>query len=555
MPVPVDLAFVFDATGSMEATIQAVYAKIVAISVMLREHYPTDYSFHFSAVGYRDKLDDGSPTVCCPFSSDPMVMENWLTTVEATGGGDVCEDWVDAMEQLFSLNWRPNSLRCIFWIADTPAHGAGLWVQCENQMDFDAHPEQILFLIPYAKKLAQMKMVVIGLDLSLARLSFNVLQQIYVHSDGPSFSIEEFRPETGNETNSIAELLESKAMTLVDQTISQTCAVQVGTNEAAVASAPTPPVTPGPSISIPLAVVKLFADYHDITYLDQGVQGAVYSAVADSNGENVAIKHMKLDSEDARKYFVRELAAIRAFGHPACLKYVGSKDTGAEGILVTQFEPNGTLERMLKVEFNGSAGPQWPTSKTIIVFGIAFGMEHIHKNRFVHRDLKPANIFLNPDFEPVIGDFGVTTDFNGGSSDGSSGPSMCIGTPLHMAPEVWVDESEGYNQAVDVYAYAVLLYCLFTSEPQTKLTDGKGKVKNVSDLMKRIGTGARFGQVPEINSTYWDLITSGWQKEPINRPTFSEIVDAMIANVPLFLFPGAKEAEVRQYIAKMIPLR
>jgi hypothetical protein len=74
MSVPVDLAFVFDATGSMAATIQAVYAKIGAIARMLRDAYPTGYSFQFGAVGYRDKLDDGSPSVSCPFNEDPEVM-------------------------------------------------------------------------------------------------------------------------------------------------------------------------------------------------------------------------------------------------------------------------------------------------------------------------------------------------------------------------------------------------------------------------------------------------------------------------------------------------
>jgi serine/threonine protein kinase len=162
------------------------------------------------------------------------------------------------------------------------------------------------------------------------------------------------------------------------------------------------------------------------------------------------------------------MAAIRAFDDPVCLEYVGSRDTGAEGILVTEFEPNGTMERMLKVEFNGCAGRRWPTTKMIIVFGMAFGMEHIHERRFLHRNLKPANLFLNPDFEPV------------------SGPSMYIGTRLHMAPEVWVDAAVGYHQAMDAYAWAVLIYCLFTPEQQAMVTDDERKVIQVTDLMKGI---------------------------------------------------------------------
>jgi serine/threonine protein kinase len=140
------------------------------------------------------------------------------------------------------------------------------------------------------------------------------------------------------------------------------------------------------------------------------VQGAVYSAVSDSNGEKVAIKHMKMDGDDSRKCFTRELTAVCAFSHPACMRYVASKDLGSEALLVTRFEPNGTLERLSKIEFTLDSEDQSLAKKTIIAIGIAFGMEHIHKKGFVHRDLKPANIFLNDDLEPVIGDFGVTTN-------------------------------------------------------------------------------------------------------------------------------------------------
>jgi serine/threonine protein kinase len=166
--------------------------------------------------------------------------------------------------------------------------------------------------------------------------------------------------------------------------------------------------------------------------------------------------------------------------------------------------------------------------------------------------LKPANIFLNDQFQPVIGDFGLATDFN---TRESVGPSMSIGTPLHMAPEIWMDESNGYHQAVDVYAYAVFLYTLFASDPSALLDDGKPRAKNVNDLMKRIGNGARFQRLPTIGNGFWELMTNAWHRAPDRRPTFSQIIDGMIANVPDFLFPGADETEVRQYVATMQRLR
>jgi hypothetical protein len=120
---------------------------------------------------------------------------------------------------------------------------------------------------------------------------------------------------------------------------------------------------------------------------------------------------------------------------------------------------------------------------------------------------------------------------------------------------VWVDESEGYNQEVDVYSYAVLVYSMFTPEPEAMLDDREERARNVSDLMNRIAAGARFRRVEKMSDAYRDLVTSGWKREPLQRPTFCDILDSLIANLPLFLFPEADEALVRAYIAKMTPLR
>jgi serine/threonine protein kinase len=195
----------------------------------------------------------------------------------------------------------------------------------------------------------------------------------------------------------------------------------------------------------------------------------------------------------------------------------------------------------------------WPTKKTIIAFGIAFAMEYMHGRGFAHRDLKPANIFLNAMLEPVIGDLGLATNFQTGehADDANDGPSMALGTPLHMAPELWVDESSGYSHKVDVYAYAVLLYSLFVNDPEAMLDDGKGRAGNPRVLLNRTKNGVRFKRVNEINDAYWDLISKCWNQSPAARPAFDQIVDEMITNITAFLMPEADEAAVQRYVETM----
>jgi hypothetical protein len=292
---------------------------------------------------------------------------------------------------------------------------------------------------------------------------------IYAEAGGPSFSFEEFDPEN-NESASITELLEEKAMVVVDQAITHTCAFPVGHEPVLemATMAPTPAVTPGSHIPVKPEIAALFTakGYQEISYFDRGVQGNVYRAVSGRDSMVVAIKHTVFDRPEYHRNCQREIAAVKAVHHPDCLLHVSSTIDDREAVLVTRFEPNGTLASALNLQEINQMKEDWPTKKSIIAYGIAFGMEHIHKMGLAHRDLKPGNIFLNEKMEPVIGDFGLSTDFGQSPEEGEhqTGPSMMVGTPLHMAPEVWVDESEGYDQSVDVYAYGMLLHSWFPND-------------------------------------------------------------------------------------------
>jgi hypothetical protein len=92
---------------------------------------------------------------------------------------------------------------------------------------------------------------------------------------------------------------------------------------------------------------------------------------------------------------------------------------------------------------------------------------------------------------------------------------------------------------------------MFVPDPMNMLSDGLGPVKSVQNYMQRIGKGARFLRSPTINDAYWSLIEKCWKKLPNERPSFQEIVNALTGNVPQFLFPGAIEAVVRQYVSSM----
>lgn len=75
-----------------------------------------------------------------------------------------------------------------------------------------------------------------------------------------------------------------------------------------------------------------------------------------------------------------------------------------KGMQVLEFMENGDLSAVLE---SPHFSMDWNARLDVLV-GAATGLAYIHSQGVVHRDIKPANIFLDHDFCPKIGDFGIS---------------------------------------------------------------------------------------------------------------------------------------------------
>ena len=119
--VPVDIAFVLDATGSMGDEIQRL--RDVLFSIHSRLQRASDSAdLRFGLVTYRDR-GDGDKLHVVPFTGDVDEYSQALAAVHAYGGGDYPEDMHSGLEAaLGQLQWRTEGIRAVFVIADAPPH-------------------------------------------------------------------------------------------------------------------------------------------------------------------------------------------------------------------------------------------------------------------------------------------------------------------------------------------------------------------------------------------------------------------------------------------------
>lgn len=284
--------------------------------------------------------------------------------------------------------------------------------------------------------------------------------------------------------------------------------------------------------------------------IGKGSYGTVYRATY--KGLVVAAKQVIPKGSST---LMRELSIMASVNHPATLGLVGfqlagdnaSEDEGDPQLpmgpmILTPLMTNGALDEMLKKEFNKQAPPQWnATAKSKVVFGIAVGMAYLHSLGIVHRDLKPANVLLNENFEPVVADFGLSRLCD-------IAMTGALGSPLFMAPEL-LDEYPRYDGAVDVFAYAVLLYQLFSDN--LMFDDGR-RPERACQVVFKTQAGRRLQRQPEIPDFYWDLITRAWKGVPEDRLEFCEIIELLQREREKYAFPGTDMSQLEEYEKRML---
>jgi hypothetical protein len=168
----------------------------------------------------------------------------------------------------------------------------------------------------------------------------------------------------------------------------------------------------------------------------------------------------------------------------------------------------------------------------MIGMGIAHEIMYLHCHKIIHRDLKSPNILLDDRLLPKIADFGLGRFVT--ELDQSQKMTGNIGTPIWMAPELL--RAIEYGPPVDVYAYGIILYEMYTE----RVPFGGMDRMRISKIVCEDEGRPPFSVLHDENTPIGILIRECWAAEPKLRPTFEQIYARFASGA--VSFPGSNPA-------------
>ena len=201
--------------------------------------------------------------------------------------------------------------------------------------------------------------------------------------------------------------------------------------------------------------VLLYNRYRIIEILGQGGMGAIYRAVDDNLGVEVAVKENLFTTEEYARQFRREAVILANLKHPNLPRVSDHFVIEGQGqyLVMDYIEGEDLRERMDRVPFVQEA--------EAIVVGVAIcdAMSYMHSQRppVLHRDIKPGNVRISPNGHIYLVDFGLAKIVQGGQQTATGARAM---TPGYSPPEQYGAARTDHRS--DVFSLGATLYAALT---------------------------------------------------------------------------------------------
>tara|TARA_R110002073_G_scaffold336372_1_gene532589 strand:+ start:6222 stop:7985 length:1764 start_codon:yes stop_codon:yes gene_type:complete len=248
--------------------------------------------------------------------------------------------------------------------------------------------------------------------------------------------------------------------------------------------------------------------------------GRVYLAVHPEIGSRVAIKIFSRDWDtrsDLVDRFFDEARATNLIKHGNIINVLDvARLANGRPYMVMEFLDGLPLSKLVgSPKLNDS-------SIVLIIMDVLAGLQAAHDHQIIHRDLKPDNIFVSPEGNATLLDFGVAKLVPTLSDSGPTTTGTILGTPHYMSPEQAVGDP--IDLRTDIYALGIILFeCCIGHRP----FEGTSLYR-LLDQHIQAAPARPTSLRPEMAADLEDVILRALAKKPSERfQSAQEMYDAL----------------------------
>lgn len=205
---------------------------------------------------------------------------------------------------------------------------------------------------------------------------------------------------------------------------------------------------------------KIIGKYRLTSFIGEGGMASVYEGIHEKLGFKVAVKILNpvlTANKQIRQRFENEARFMASLEHPNITRVLDYDEQPDLLAIVMELIKGQDLNALIRTN-----GPLDPEKTTYIFSQILDAFQYAHNLGIIHRDIKPSNIFITPENQVKILDFGIAKMI--GSSDDFTQTGAQIGTPVYMSPEQ-VTADKTIDHRSDIYSLGVTLFFALNGKP------------------------------------------------------------------------------------------
>lgn len=296
--------------------------------------------------------------------------------------------------------------------------------------------------------------------------------------------------------------------------------------------------------------------------IGEGGMASVYEAVHEKLQTKVAVKilnPMLAANKSIRQRFENEARFMASLTHPNITRVIDYEERPDLLAIIMEYLEGEDLGSRIK-----KTGAM-PLDEVVKIFvQVLDAFYYAHQKGIVHRDVKPSNIFIEPNANVKILDFGIAKLVDSGEDMTMTGTQM--GTPVYMSPEQ-VNTDKTIDHRSDIYSLGVTLYYLLRGEPPYDTTSTSSYQIYTKIVQEPLPDLAGFSEIDKIIKTatnkdralryqncreFGSALREAYQqsyapKQPVNKPGDADktLID-IPEPVPVKSEPKVKEKNVRE---------